>query len=170
MRKKKLTAALALAVSSAIALLLAAFATGASQSPAQVIGSGKQSKVKSVCGLGTGKKATGAPIKIGAIATKQPGTDFTDIPNMAKAYFDCVNANGGIHGYRIQYIIQTEQTDPAQNAALVRKLVQSNKVVGMVGNTSIIECSINHKYYEQKGIYMIGSGIAPECYSTSHVA
>jgi len=97
MRKKKLTAALALAVSSAIALLLAAFATGASQSPAQVIGSGKQSKVKSVCGLGTGKKATGAPIKIGAIATKQPGTDFTDIPNMAKAYFDCENYSGGTH-------------------------------------------------------------------------
>ena len=141
-----------------------------SRSTAAPIGSGKQTARNSVCGLGTGKKATGPTIKIGAIATKQPGTDFTDIPNMAKAYFDCVNSNGGIHNYRIQYIIQTEQTDPAQNAALVKKLVESSKVVGMVGNTSIIECSINHKYYEQKGIYMIGSGIAPECYSTSHIA
>jgi branched-chain amino acid transport system substrate-binding protein len=164
MRKKRLTAALALVVSSAIALLLAAFATGASQSPAQVIGSGKQSKVKSVCGLGTGKKARGAPIKIGAIATKQPGTDFTDIPNMAKAYFDCVNNNGGIFGRRIQYFIETEQTDPGQNAALAKKLAESTKVVGMVGNTSIIECAINHKYWESKGFYVIASGIAPECY------
>ena len=69
-------------------------------------------------------------IKLGAIATKQPGTDFTDIPNMAKAYFDCVNNNGGIRGRRIQYTIETEQTNPGQNAALVRKLVASTKVVG----------------------------------------
>jgi branched-chain amino acid transport system substrate-binding protein len=52
----------------------------------------------SKCGLGNAKKASGAPIKLGAIATKQPGTDFTDIPNTAKAYFDCVNDNGGING------------------------------------------------------------------------
>ena len=123
-----------------------------------------------MCGLGTGKKATGPVIKLGAIATKQPGTDFTDIPNMAKAYFDCVNNNGGIRGRRIQYTIETEQTNPGQNAALVRKLVASTKVVGMVGNTSIIECAINHDYYESRGIYMIGSGIAPECYATSNIS
>jgi branched-chain amino acid transport system substrate-binding protein len=40
----------------------------------------------------------------------------------------------------------------------------------MVGNTSVIECAVNHKYYEQKGFFMIGSGIAPECYSTSNIA
>ena len=168
MRFRRAAFALALPLAIAGAAVLATAAS--SRSNAAPIGSGKQTKTNSVCGLGTGKKATGPTIKLGAIATKQPGTDFTDIPNMAKAYFDCVNNNGGIHGYRIQYTIQTEQTDPAQNAALVRKLVQSNKVVGMVGNTSIIECAINHKYYEQKGIYMIGSGIAPECYSTSHIA
>ena len=75
-----------------------------------------------------------------------------------------MNANGGINGRPIQYIIQTEQTDPAQLAAVARKLVESNKVVGLVGNTSIIDCSINHKYYEKKGLYVIASGIAPECY------
>ena len=39
----------------------------------------------SKCGLGNGQKASGTPIKLGGIATKQPGTDFTDIPNTAKA-------------------------------------------------------------------------------------
>lgn len=153
-------------------LAAAAIATGASTRPkaAPPVGSGKQTATHSVCGLGTGKKATGPVIKLGAIATKQPGTDFTDIPNMAKAYFDCVNNNGGIHNYRIQYIIETEQTDPGQNAALAKKLIETDKVVGMVGNTSIIECAVNHKYYESKGIYMIGSGIAPECYSTSNIS
>ena len=122
------------------------------------------------CGAGTGQKATGEPIKLGAIATKQPGTDFTDIPNMAKAFFDCVNDNGGINGRPIQYIIETEQTDPGQVASLAKKLVESDKVLGIVGNTSIIECAVNHSYYEQQGFYIIDSGIAPECYSTPNSA
>jgi branched-chain amino acid transport system substrate-binding protein len=124
----------------------------------------------SKCGLGNGKKATGTPIKLGGIATKQPGTDFTDIPNTAKAYFDCVNDNGGINGRPVDYTIETEQTDPGQVASLARKLIQSEKVLGIVGNTSIIECSVNHKYYEQQGYFIIDSGIAPECYSTANSA
>jgi branched-chain amino acid transport system substrate-binding protein len=162
MRLRRAAFALAVPVAILAAALLAGSAFSSSR-PA-VVGSGKASAAKSVCGLGTGKKATGSPIKLGAIATKQPGTDFTDIPNMAAAYFKCVNANGGIYGHPISYSIQTEQTNPAQEAALARKLVQTQKVVGLVGNTSIIECTINHKYYEQKHIFVIASGIAPECY------
>jgi branched-chain amino acid transport system substrate-binding protein len=124
----------------------------------------------SKCGDKPGQAATGTPIKLGAIATKQPGTDFTDIPNMAKAYFDCVNANGGVNGHPIQYSIETEQTDPAQAASVAHKLIQTDKVVGIVGNTSIIECAVNHKYYEQQGFFIIDSGIAPECYGTSNSA
>jgi branched-chain amino acid transport system substrate-binding protein len=122
------------------------------------------------CGLGNGKKASGAPIKLGGIAVKQPGTDFTDIPNTAKAYFDCVNDNGGINGRPIQYTYQTEQTDPGQAAAAAKKLVESVGVVGIVGSSSIIECTVNHKYWESKGFYVIDAGIAPECYGTSNSA
>ncbi len=115
-------------------------------------------------------KATGTPIPLGAIATNQPGTSFTDIPNMAGAYFDCVNANGGINGHPIKYFIETEQTNPAQIAALGKKLVQTDHVVGVVGNTSILECTINHAYWEKLGFYVVDSGIAPECYSTPNSA
>jgi branched-chain amino acid transport system substrate-binding protein len=163
MKLRRIAVAVMLAVAAA---LIVALTTGATTGPAHVhvLGSGTASAAKSVCGLGTGKKATGSPIKLGAIATKQPGTDFTDIPNTAAAYFACVNNNGGINGHRIQYFIQTEQTDPAQDAAAAKKLIQTDRVVGMVGSTSIIECSINHKYYEQLHVYEIAAGIAPECY------
>jgi branched-chain amino acid transport system substrate-binding protein len=124
----------------------------------------------SKCGLGNGQKATGEPIKIGALATKQPGTDFSEIPRTAEAYFKCVNDNGGINGRPVQMVIETEQTDPGQAASLAKKLIETEKVVGIVGNTSIIECAVNHKYYESKDFYVIGSGIAPECYSTSNFA
>jgi branched-chain amino acid transport system substrate-binding protein len=124
----------------------------------------------SQCGTKPGVKATGTPIPLGAIATNQPGTSFTDIPNMAAAYFDCVNANGGINGHPIKLTIKTEQTNPAQIAALAKQLVQTDHVVGIVGNTSILECTINHSYWEKLGYYVVDSGIAPECYSTPNSA
>jgi branched-chain amino acid transport system substrate-binding protein len=124
----------------------------------------------SQCGSKPGVKATGTPIALGAIATNQPGTSFTDIPNMAKAYFDCVNANGGINGHPVKYYIETEQTNPAQVAADAKQLVQSDHVVGVVGSTSIIECSVNSGYWQKMGFYVIDSGIAPECYATPNSA
>ncbi len=45
-----------------------------------------------------------------------PGVDFTTIAKIAKAYFDCVNDNGGIHGRPIKYILYNEQLNPAQQA------------------------------------------------------
>jgi branched-chain amino acid transport system substrate-binding protein len=158
-----------IAAAGAVLLLVVTGCSGESGSTGSASGGGGAAAAPK-CGAGTGQKATGEPIKLGAIATKQPGTDFTDIPNMAKAVFDCVNDNGGINGRPIQYLIETEQTDPAQVASLAKKLVESEKVLGIVGNTSIIECAVNHGYYEQQGFYVVDSGIAPECYSTPNSA
>jgi branched-chain amino acid transport system substrate-binding protein len=124
----------------------------------------------SSCGTQPGVKATGTPINLGAIATDQPGTSFTDIPNMVEAYFNCVNDNGGINGHPINYTIETEQTNPTQIASEAKQLVTSDHVVGIVGNTSIIECTIDHAYWEKLGFDIIDSGIAPECYATSNSA
>jgi len=112
--------------------------------------------------------ATGTPVNLGGIVTDQTGTSFTDIANMANAYFACVNANGGVKGHPIKYFIEKEQTSATQIASEAKQLVQNDHVVGIVGNTSIIECTIDHSYWEKLGFYIIDSGIAPECYSTSN--
>jgi branched-chain amino acid transport system substrate-binding protein len=122
------------------------------------------------CGTKPGTKASGTPIKVGAIVTKQPGTDFTDGANMAQAYFNCVNDNGGINGHPIQYKFYEEQTNPAQIAGFAHKLIQTDKVVAIVGGFSIIECAVDHKYWESLGIMEIDAGIAPECYGTPNSA
>jgi branched-chain amino acid transport system substrate-binding protein len=141
-----------------------------SGAPATSASSGGGASDTSSCGSKPGVAATGTPINLGTINTQQPGTDFTDIANMAQAYFNCVNANGGVNGHPIKYSIQTEKTDPAQIASDAKQLVQGDHVVGIVGNTSILECTINHKYWEGLGIYVIDSGIAPECWSTPNTA
>ena len=124
----------------------------------------------SSCGTKPGVAATGTPIPLGAINTKQPGTDFTDIENMEGAYFACVNANGGVNGHPIKLYKLTEPTAPAQIAADATQLVQTDKVVGESGNSSILECTINHAYWEKNHYYVIAAGIAPECYSTPNIA
>src|SRR6185437_6127788 len=124
----------------------------------------------SACGSKPGVKATGTPINIGAINTKQPGTDFSDIENMAGAYFACVNDNGGVNGHPIKYFPLTEQTNPSQIASLAKQLVTSDHVVGMVGSSSIIECSVDAASWKSVGMQVLGAGIDPECYSTANTA
>jgi branched-chain amino acid transport system substrate-binding protein len=124
----------------------------------------------SKCGPKPGVAATGTPINIGTIDTKQPGTDFSDGPNMINAYFACVNANGGVNGHPLKLFVQYDQTQPAQIAAAAKQLITSDHVVGIVGVFDLLECTIDQSYWNQLGIYEMGAGIAPECWSTPHSA
>ena len=159
----------AVALAAAIGLLAAG--CGSSSTSNKPSGGSSSGAVKtSQCGTNPGVKATGTPIPLGTIVTNQPGTSFTDIPDMTQAYFTCVNDNGGINGHPIKYYIETEQTNPSQISADAKQLVSTDNVVGIVGNTSIIECSIDSSYWQSLGFFIIDSGIAPECYSTSNSA
>ena len=144
--------------------------SSSSNSPAKTPQPSSAASLTSQCGTKPGVKATGTPIPLGGIVTNQPGTSFTDIANMANAYFTCVNNNGGINGHPIKYYIETEQSKPPQIAGDAAQLVQTDHVVGIVGNTSILECTVDHSYWEKLGFFIIDSGIAPECYSTSNSA
>lgn len=124
----------------------------------------------SSCGPKAGVAATGTPINLGTINTKQPGTDFTDQANMAQAFFTCLNANGGINGHPVKYFVETDQTQPSQIAADATKLIQSDHVLGIVGTSDIIECSVDHAYWAKLGIYELGAGIDPGCWSTANSA
>jgi branched-chain amino acid transport system substrate-binding protein len=162
---------IAFAVALPVALLATvALATAASSRSTAKVGSAAAGATVSKCGAGTGKKAKGAPIKLGGIAMLIPGVDFTTIGKVAKAYFDCVNDNGGIKGRPIKYTLYNEQLNPAQEAALARKLIESDKVVGVVGNTSFAECGVNWKYYKSKGYLVIGAGVQAECFGTPSIA
>ena len=103
MRSTKIKIGVACAVGSLLAVLVMAVSIGAgTDGRPSIVGSGNASATKSVCGKGTGKKATGTPIKLGGIDMLIPGVDFTTIGKVANAYFKCVNDNGGINGRPIQ--------------------------------------------------------------------
>ena len=84
------------------------------------------------CGDGTGKVATGAPIKVGGIHGNAAPGDFSSATDAAAAYFACLNANGGVHGRPIKYMVENDQWNPELAAQAASKLVQDQGVIAMV--------------------------------------
>src|ERR1700744_5665516 len=117
--------------------------TGASSGNTGTSGGGSTRASVASCGPKPGVKATGSPINIGTIDTHQPGTDFTDGPNMIEAYFTCVNDNGGVNGHPLKLFVQLDQTQPAQITAAAHKLIQSDHVVAIDGVFDLLECTLD---------------------------
>jgi branched-chain amino acid transport system substrate-binding protein len=90
--------------------------------------------------------------------------------SVAAARQQDLNANGGINGHPVKYFIETDQTQPGQIAADAKQLIQSDHVLGIVGTSDIIECSVDHAYWLALGIYELGAEIDPECWSTANSA
>jgi branched-chain amino acid transport system substrate-binding protein len=145
-------------------------ASSSASTSATTSSSSSASASTSSCGTKPGVAATGTPIPVGSINVKQSGTDFSDIGNMAAAYFACINANGGINGHPIKLYEEFEQSSPSQIAAEAKQLVDTDHVVAMTATSSIIECSVNYKYWQSIGYKVIAAGIAPECYGTPNYA
>ncbi|MDO8361900.1 MAG: ABC transporter substrate-binding protein [Actinomycetota bacterium] len=123
------------------------------------------------CGLANGQPATGDPIKIGAVVGATGPADFSSAAQGAQAYFNCVNANGGINGRPIQYLVEDDGWDPEKAVTVAKKLVEDEGVVGMVGSTSFVECAANSDYYATQGVAVIaGVGVPRECFFSSNIA
>jgi branched-chain amino acid transport system substrate-binding protein len=89
---------------------------------------------------------------------------------MINAWFSCVNANGGVNGHPMKLFVQYDQTQPAQIAAAAKQLIQTDHVVAIDGVFDLLECTIDESYWKQLGIYEMGAGISPECWSTPNSA
>ena len=141
-------------------------------------GSGADSDIKSdqltgkvQCGMSNGKAAEGAPIKVGAISTESGGIDFSSSSKAAKAYFDCVNDNGGINGRPIQYAPEDDGLDPQKASALATKFAGDSDVVAMAGGASFIACGINQPIFEKANLFdILGVGVPQPCFYSKNMS
>ena len=123
-----------------------------------------------VCGLATGTPATGAPIKVGGIHGNAPPGDFSGGTDGAAAYFACVNANGGINGRPIAYLVENDQWNVELAAQVAGKLVNDEGVVALVGNGSVVDMAVNARLYADNNIMAMASACAiSECYESSNI-
>ncbi|MGB0507610.1 MAG: ABC transporter substrate-binding protein [Pikeienuella sp.] len=120
-----------------------------------------------ICGMNTGEAATGEPVIVGGIHGNGAPGDFSASTDAAKAYFDCVNANGGINGRPIDYRVENDQWNPELAAQAAAKLVGDAGAVALVGNSSFIEMAVNAQTYVDNGIMVMASACAiSECFET----
>lgn len=123
-----------------------------------------------MCGMNTGEPATGEPIKVGGINGNAPPGDFSGGTDAAAAYFDCVNANGGINGRPIEYMVENDQWNPELAGQVATKLVVDEGVVALVGNGSVVEMAVNAPLYEAEGVMAMAAGCAiAECYESPNI-
>lgn len=110
------------------------------------------------------------PIRLGSVNSITGPVPFPEASAAAAAYFDRLNANGGIGGRMIEYTVEDDAADPALASAAARKLIDSG-VAMLVGGASLLECSVNAAYYKDSGVYSVpGTGVDPVCFSASNIA
>ena len=122
------------------------------------------------CGENTGQKATGKPIPIGVLASITGLGTTKESTEATKAYFDCVNANGGIHGRPIVYLVEDDQGKVDVGAQVAKKLVHDDNVYAIVGGLSASDCVANSQYYAAQNIVDVGQGIALQCFQSRNMA
>ncbi|MUL40490.1 ABC transporter substrate-binding protein [Streptomonospora sp. PA3] len=74
-------------------------------------------------------------IKIGSHQplTGPAAPGYSQISIGAGAVFDYINANGGIHGRDIDYVVKDDAYDPARTIEVTRELVHSDEIFAMLG-------------------------------------
>jgi branched-chain amino acid transport system substrate-binding protein len=90
------------------------------------------------CGSsGGGSAAPGVTDTTITLGTHQPLTGpaaagYSSIAPATKAYFDYVNAKGGVNGRKIKYLIKDDGYNPANTQKVVRELVLKDKVFAIL--------------------------------------
>ena len=88
-----------------------------------------------------------------------PGIDFTDITDTAKAYFECVNDNGGINGRPIDYIVAEEHGPTRSRCARWPPNSSSTTRSRSRRKHEPLDCPVNHEYYEKNNFNAIMAGV-----------
>ena len=126
---------------------------------------GAASAAGASCGANTGKAATGAPIVIGGIVSITGPDNFSSSGLAAAAYFKCLNANGGVNGRPVKYLMEDDGWNPEQSSQDAAKLIRDEGAVALVGNMSFVDCGANQGIYEKEDIMVIaGVGVPRDCF------
>jgi branched-chain amino acid transport system substrate-binding protein len=99
-----------------------------------------------VAGTSVDPGVTATTVKLGGtVPLSGEAAAFGAVGPGAKAYFDYVNAAGGVNGRRIEYVFYDDAYNPAQTVQLTRRLVEQDTVfavfnsVGTANNLAIRE-------------------------------
>jgi branched-chain amino acid transport system substrate-binding protein len=89
-------------------------------------------------------------------------SQYEPILSGAKAYFDYVNARGGVYGRKIVYKIEDDQYNPTQTVSLTQKLVEQDNVFAIFNSVGTEHALAVRDYLNQRKVpqLFLGSGAA----------
>jgi ABC-type branched-subunit amino acid transport system substrate-binding protein len=97
---------------------------------------------------------TATTVKVGAhfplTGVAAPG--YSEIPTGTKAYFDYVNAAGGVNGRKIEYVFRDDAYNPTQTSQVVNQLVLQDQIFAMLGGLGTPTHSAVLDYLNSEGV------------------
>jgi ABC-type branched-subunit amino acid transport system substrate-binding protein len=85
-----------------------------------------------------------------------PASPYGAIPRGIHAYFEMINAEGGIHGRKLKVLIRDDAYQPARTKAAVMELVEKEGVFAFVAGVGTSPCMAVKDYLAEKKIPWIG--------------
>ena len=127
-------------------------------------------------GGGSDPGITDKEIKLGgSYPFSGPASAYRTIAEGAKAYFDKVNAEGGVNGRKIKFVTLDDAYEPPRAVQNARKLIQQDKVfalfntLGTANNAAIMK-SVNQQKVPQlfvaTGASIVGADVSKFPYTT----
>jgi ABC-type branched-subunit amino acid transport system substrate-binding protein len=94
-----------------------------------------------------GVSSTSIKLGITLPMTGSASAGYKELPAAMKAYFDYVNANGGVHGRKINLLVKNDGYLPKQSIQMTQDLLKANTfaVIGALGtaNNKAVASSVN---------------------------
>ncbi len=105
-------------------------------------------------------------ILLGATVTLSGPTGFLgeEITGAINAYFETINAAGGVGGRKLRLITYDDGADPSQLLANLRQLVEQDHVVALI--TGLADNALD--YIDSKGIPTLTFGVSPTSFSSRY--
>ena len=77
---------------------------------------------------------------------------YSAIPTAERAYFQYVNARGGVNGRKIQFTTYDDAYDPSKSVPLTQKLVEQDKVFADFGSLGTAPVLATRPYLNKKKV------------------
>ena len=96
-------------------------------------------------------------IKLGAYLPLQSGlaAGATQMREGTEAYFKYINDHGGVHGRKIEWIVENDSYNPQQTVAVVKKLVDRDEVFAIVSTLGTVTSLAILPFLKQRGVPII---------------
>jgi len=142
-------------VAAVLAALIAATAAGCGDSDDEKSSGG--TATKPAAAAAPKANVSGDPIVVGSICscTGPIAASIGKSLDVMKVWEQHTNATGGINGHPVKVVTVDDGQTPAKGLAGVKKLIETDKVVAIVGQMSLTSATWE-KYASQKGVPVVG--------------